>query len=122
MRHANQLNKMAFDIQGSFTKSFTYMMRGGFQQAKQLIGAGISDLSETNNQVEPLQLIAQAVIAFNEGNIQETLSNLKKVINNNPYCPEEIWFAIGVCYFKLNNLPKAKFALEHVLELNPDNA
>jgi len=30
--------------------------------------------------------------------------------------------AIGICYFKLNNIPKAKFALDYVLEIDPQNA
>jgi tetratricopeptide (TPR) repeat protein len=30
--------------------------------------------------------------------------------------------AIGICYFKLGNISKAKFALEHVVELDPNNA
>ena len=30
--------------------------------------------------------------------------------------------AIGICYFKLNNLPKAKFALEYVIENDPVNS
>lgn len=32
--------------------------------------------------------------------------------------PIDIWLAIGICYFKLRNLPKAKFAMEHVLSVD----
>jgi len=30
--------------------------------------------------------------------------------------------ALGICFFKLNNLPKAKFCLEFVLEGDPENS
>jgi len=47
---------------------------------------------------------------------------LKKIIEINPNSPLDIWMAIGICYFKLNNLPKAKFALEYVIENDPVNS
>lgn len=67
-------------------------------------------------------LIAKAIIEFNEGHIQAALDSLKKVIDQNPYSPVDIWCAIGILYFKLNNLPKAKFALEHVLSVDKENS
>ena len=70
----------------------------------------------------PLLLIARAIVAYNEGNIQVALKDLKRVVEINPNVPADIWMAIGICYFKLKNLPKAKFSLEHVLERDPENA
>lgn len=35
--------------------------------------------------------------------------------------PAEIWVGIGICYFKLMNFIKAKFAFEHALEIDPQN-
>lgn len=67
-------------------------------------------------------MLASAIIAFNEGNIHSALHSLKKMVDLNPRSPPEVWLGIGICYFKLNNLVKAKFALEHVLELDPDNS
>ena len=77
---------------------------------------------ETNRGVEPLVLIAQAIIDFNKGNISSSLGNLKRLIEINPMCPSDIWLALGVCYFKLNNYLKAKFAFEHTLEIDPQNS
>ena len=62
------------------------------------------------------------MLDYNEGRISNALQNLKKIILLNPHSPLDIWLAIGVCYFKLKNLPKAKFALEHVLEHEPENS
>jgi len=67
-------------------------------------------------------IVAQAIIDYNEGRFAEALAYLKRVINLNPNSPLDIWLAIGICYFKLNNLPKAKFALEHVIENDPNNS
>lgn len=36
--------------------------------------------------------------------------------------PSEIWLGIGICYFKLLNFIKAKFAFEHALEIDSRNA
>lgn len=44
------------------------------------------------------------------------------MINLNPKSPPDIWLGIGICYFKLNQLPKAKFAFEHVLKLDANNS
>ena len=79
------------------------------KHAKQQIG-GLNELKD-----EPLVHIILAFISYSEGNINETLINLKKVVEINPNCPLDIWMGIGICYYKLNNLPKAKFALEHVV-------
>ena len=51
-----------------------------------------------------------------------SLENLKNLIEINPLCPSDIWLALGVCYFKLNNFLKAKFSFEHTLEIDPDNS
>lgn len=67
-------------------------------------------------------MLALAIIAYNEGNIPAALHNLKMMVDLNPRSPPEVWLGIGICYFKLNNLVKAKFALEHVLELDPNNS
>ena len=71
---------------------------------------------------EPLVTIAQVIVDFCEGKIQQCLSGLKKIVDHNPECPADIWLAIGVCYSKLNNLPKAKFSFENVLSLEETNA
>ena len=71
---------------------------------------------------EPLIFLALAIIDYNENKIDDALANLKKIININPESPAEIWLAIGICYSKLNNLPKAKFSIEYALKLNPNNS
>lgn len=68
-------------------------------------------------------LLALAIIAYNEKGPGEALMYLKRMAENNPLgCPAEIWLGIGICYFKMRNLAKAKFALEHSLSKQPNNA
>jgi len=43
-------------------------------------------------------------------------------VSLNPKCPPDVWLSIGIVYLKINNLPKARFALEYVLELDSKNA
>ena len=110
-----------YDIQGQITRCFTYLLQGLINQAKQIIivsGAASLPPEET----EPLILLALAIIDYNENKIEDALGRLKRIIHINPESPPEIWLAIGICYSKLSNLPKAKFALEHVLSVDPNNS
>lgn len=67
-------------------------------------------------------MLAQAIIAYNEKGPKEALFYMKKVVEvSGANTPPDIWVSIGILHFKLKNLPKAKFALEHVLNLQPDN-
>ena len=56
---------------------------------------------ENDKQIEPLCLIGTAIIEFNQGHIQAALDSLKKLIDQNPYSPVDIWCAIGILYYKL---------------------
>ena len=71
---------------------------------------------------EALIHIATAILHFNDGRLQSALDNLKRVVYINPNCPCDIWLGIGILHFKLKNYIKAKYSLEHVLELDPNNA
>ena len=54
--------------------------------------------------------------------MQPCLNISKKLIQLNPCAPADIWLAVGICHFKLKNLPKAKFSMEHVLSIDPTNS
>lgn len=114
---SNDMAGIMFDFQGQITRCFIHLMQGQLGQAKHLV-----QQDQEEGRTEPLVVIAQAIIDFNEGKVAEALACLKKVVELNPNVPLDIWMAIGICYFKLGNLPKAKFALEFVLEHDPENA
>ena len=44
------------------------------------------------------------------------------MVNENPRSPSDIWFGIGLCYYRLGNLTKAKLSMDKTLELDPDNS
>ena len=67
-------------------------------------------------------MLARAIIEFNRGHIKESLSFLKQMVNDNPRAPSDIWFAIGLCYYRLGNLPKAKLSMDKTIELDPENS
>lgn len=39
----------------------------------------------------------------------------------NPRSPPSIWFGLGLCYYRLGNMIKAKFAFQRVLEMEPNH-
>lgn len=40
---------------------------------------------------------------------------------DNPITPPSIRFGIGLCYYRLGNIEKARFCFERLIELEPDN-
>lgn len=44
------------------------------------------------------------------------------MVAENPRCPSDIWFGIGLCYYRLGNLPKAKLSMDKTIELDPQNS
>jgi tetratricopeptide (TPR) repeat protein len=61
-------------------------------------------------------------IDFNKGNYKECLNQLRQLIKGNPKAPSDIWFALGLCYYRTHNLPKARLSFEKTLELDGKNA
>jgi RNA polymerase-associated protein CTR9 len=41
---------------------------------------------------------------------------------DNPKAPSDLWFALGLCYYRVNNFPKARLTFEKTLELDGKNA
>ncbi len=72
--------------------------------------------------VTPLILVLQSLVDFGKGNYQECLKHLKQVISLNPRSPPTIWLGIGLCYYRLGNLTKAKFAFQRVVDYEPGNS
>lgn len=125
MQMANEMSSLMIDFQGQITRCFIFLMKGELNQARRHVDgcfqSGEKGGSHPEMQ-EPLLLIAQAILCYNEGKVADALQALKKLVCLNPLVPADIWLAIGICYFKLNVLPKAKFAIEHVLDLDPQNS
>lgn len=44
------------------------------------------------------------------------------MIHENPRAPSDIWFGIGLCYYRLGNLAKAKLSMDKTIELDPNNS
>jgi RNA polymerase-associated protein CTR9 len=66
--------------------------------------------------------LARAIIEFNKGHVKESLVQLKTMVKENPRAPSDIWFAIGLCYFRLGNLPKAKLSMDRTIQDDPHNS
>lgn len=66
--------------------------------------------------------LACAIIEFAKGHVKESLGFLKQMVLENPRCPSDIWFGIGLCYYRLGNLAKAKLSMDKTIELDPGNS
>jgi tetratricopeptide (TPR) repeat protein len=118
------MSKFFYDPSGLITRIFAYLIKGQVDQAKQQVNNQLLSENESSQRdsADPLLYIALAIIEYIDFNYKQALTHLKKVVDINPLSPSDIWMAIGICYFKLNNIPKAKFALDYVLEIDPQNA
>ena len=75
--------------------------------------------TESSVAIRALLRLAKAIIEFAKGHVKESLTSLKLMVQENPRCPSDIWFGIGLCYYKLGNLPKAKLSMDKTIELDP---
>lgn len=66
--------------------------------------------------------LAKAIIEFNKGNYKESLSLIRNMIKVNPYAPSDMWFALGLCYYRTGNIPKAKLSFDKTVELDQNNS
>ncbi len=64
----------------------------------------------------------RVIIDFNKQNYKECLNQLRQLIKANPKAPSDIWFALGLCYYRTHNLPKAKLSFEKTIEFDSKNA
>lgn len=62
--------------------------------------------------------MARAIIEFNKGHYKESLVLIRNLILANPHAPSDIWFALGLCYYRTGNIPKAKLSFDKTLELD----
>ena len=66
-------------------------------------------------------LIGKGLTAYNQDNYLNAIRYFRKAILDNPGCPEEVRFALGVCFYKQNKIQASKECFERVLEMNPEN-
>jgi len=119
---------LQFDPANVISMCFYKIAAGKLKEAQQFwdqSNAPSNLTSKTQSAVQkakPLFLLVRAIIDFNKGLVEKALKSLKEMVNENPRSPPDIWFAIGLCYFKMNNLVKAKLSFEKTIELDPQNS
>lgn len=64
-------------------------------------------------------LVGKACIAFNKKDYKNALNNYKKALKINPNSPASVRLGMGLCFFKMAKISKAKLAFERALELDP---
>ena len=98
------------------TKAFFLLASGDIRQSSYYLGH-----FEHANYHHPLVDLIKALLEFNKGNCQEALKSLKQVLWQNPRCPPAIRFGIGLCYYRMGHMDKARFAFQRVCEIDEDN-
>ncbi|KAJ6219345.1 hypothetical protein RDWZM_005157 [Blomia tropicalis] len=64
-------------------------------------------------------LLGKACINFNKKDYKTALTFYRKCLRVNPECPANVRLGIGQCFYKLNQMEKAKLAFERALALDP---
>ena len=81
-----------------------------------------NQVSANDTSLKALCMMARAIIEFNKGNFKASLASLKQMITANPKAPSDVWFALSLCYQRLEQYPKAKIGMKKVLELEPEHS
>ena len=63
-------------------------------------------------------LLGKACISFNRKDYKTALTFYRKCLRVNPNCPANVRLGIGHCFYKLNQMEKAKLAFERALQLD----
>ena len=118
----NQADSIHLSSTESYLTKIYYMIsEGNLTQAQHYLqNLKSPDQKDQKNSI--LLTWLQALIDFGLGKYKESLKNLKKVFETQPRCPPSIRFAIGLCYYRLDNIVKARIAFEKVLELDPGHS
>lgn len=66
--------------------------------------------------------VVKAIIEFGKKNYKDCLNTLKHILMANPRSPPCIRFAMGVCFYRLGMVEKARIAFKRVIELDKDYA
>lgn len=73
---------------------------------------------QTNSSSIPAY-VGKAIIAFNKKDYKNSLTYYKKALNTKILkCPAGVRLGLGLCYYKLNKISKAKLAFERALEID----
>jgi len=99
------------------TKCFWALSQGQIQQSQQQI-----EHFSHNNYSNPVSKIMKGLIEFSKGEYHSALELFKSIQQQNPLANPQIRFAIGLCYFRLGNLEKARFAFERTIDLDHENS
>ncbi|XP_017492305.1 PREDICTED: RNA polymerase-associated protein CTR9 homolog, partial [Rhagoletis zephyria] len=71
-----------------------------------------------NNNANIPTLVGKACISFNKKDYKGALTYYRRCLRNNPQCPANIRLGMGHCFYKLNQLEKARLAFERALKLD----
>ncbi|XP_018496756.1 LOW QUALITY PROTEIN: RNA polymerase-associated protein CTR9 homolog [Galendromus occidentalis] len=74
-------------------------------------------LNQSNNNIP--SLLGKACIAYNKKDYRGSLAFYQKALRTNPNCPADVRLGMGLCFFELGNLEKARLAFGRAIELNP---
>ena len=64
-------------------------------------------------------LVGKACIAFNKKDYKNALNLYKKALKINANSPASVRLGLGLCFFKMGKVPKAKLAFQRALEIDP---
>ncbi len=72
----------------------------------------------TTNSNNVAALVGKACTAFNKKDYKNALNYYKRALKANPNAPASVRLGMGMCFYKMTKVPKAKLAFERALELD----
>ena len=76
------------------------------------------DFVLSTNSMNVAALVGKACISFNKKDYKSAMNHYKKALKINPNSPASVRLGMGLCFFKMSKIPKARLAFERALELD----
>lgn len=119
---ANGMNCINMADNTNLAKPETWVTKNFYKLSKGSLNDEYKDHFQHSGYSHPLIFLFRALVEFNKGNYQESLKLFKQILEQNPLSPVYVRYGIGLCYYRLGDINKARFAFERVLELDPNNS
>ena len=106
--------------------AFFSFIKGDYDNSERYFSYYSDNNKDTNKKAAPTNIIilsklGRALIAYNQSKYDKAINFFVSLIKEYNYINENILESLGICYYKINNIQKAKDIFEATLSQYPNN-
>jgi tetratricopeptide (TPR) repeat protein len=104
-------------------KGFLFFIQGDYDNSEMYFN-NISESEKNTNlnkNIIILSKIGRALNSYNKANYNKAIENFASLIKEYDYVNENVLESLGICYYNINKINKARKIFLKIIELNPNN-